>query len=126
LPGGVQRYIGDFSEPLSLNGAGALAGDATTDLTLAGLQSCIVEHTGVQVELNLPVGITFDDKNSFGPGNDWIDTSKKASLRHVILLTGYDQTGFIGITWGAQQRMTWVFLTTYSIGVYWITKSSAA
>ncbi|MBZ5658271.1 MAG: hypothetical protein LAO56_23665 [Acidobacteriia bacterium] len=126
LAGGVQRYIGDFSGPLSLNGTGALAGDATTDLTLAGLQTCVVEHTGVQIELKLPVGITFDNKNSFGPGNDWTDTNKRTSLRHVILLTGYDQAGFIGITWGAQQRMTWAFLTTYCIGVYWVTKNSVA
>jgi hypothetical protein len=125
LAGGIQRQIYDFSKPLNLNNAGALAGDATSDLTLAALQSCIIEHTGVQVDLNLPTGITFDDKTSFGPGNDWTDTTKQTSLRHVMLLTGYDQNGFIGITWGVQQHMTWAFLTTYCTGAYWITKNIA-
>jgi hypothetical protein len=128
LAGGVQRYIDAFSDPLSLNDAGALAGDASTDLNIAGLQNCIIERTGVHIELKLPDWITFDDKTSFGPGHDWTDTSQppESENRHVLLLTGYDQTGFIGITWAAQQRMTWAFLTTYCIGVYWVTKDSVA
>jgi hypothetical protein len=125
LAGGIWRNIGDFRGPFRLNGTGALSGDATTDLTITDLQSFIVEHTGVQVDLNLPDGIAFDDKNSFGPGNDWTDIRKPQSLRHVMLLTGYDQTGPVGITWGAQQHMTWAFLTTYCTGVYWVTKDSA-
>lgn len=128
LAGGVWRNIGDFRGPFCVNGTGALAGDATTDLTMTDLQSCIVEHTGVQVDLHLPDGIVIDDKNSFGPSNDWSDTSKPQAPqgRHVMLLTGYDQAGVIGITWGAQQHMTWAFLTKYCSGVYWVTKDSAA
>jgi hypothetical protein len=126
--GGVQRHIDAFSDPLSLNNSGAMAGDATTDLNVTGLQNCIIAHTGVHIELKLPDWITFDDKTSFGPGHDWTDTSQppESANRHVILLTGYDQTGFIGITWCVQQRMTWAFLTTYCIGVYWVTKDSVA
>jgi len=127
IAGGVSRSIDSFKGPLSITGAGMLSGDATTDLTISQLQSCIIENTGVQVDLNLPEGISVNDGSTFGPNADWTDTSKDQSRsnRHVMLLTGYDPAGVIGITWGARQHMSWAFLEKYYTGIYWVTKNSS-
>jgi hypothetical protein len=40
-----------------------------------------------------------------------------------MLLTGYNETGPIGITWAKKQNMTWEFLKKYSQGIFTVTKS---
>jgi hypothetical protein len=125
--GGSLRSIDDFTGPLSIVGAGMAAGDATSDLDLTQLKSCIIEHDGVQADLNLPQWITVNDAKTFGPDFLWQDTTKPcaSSNRHVMLLTGYDGNGPIGITWGAKQHMTWAFLQKYYTGLYWVQKGSS-
>lgn len=121
--GGLLRKIESCTGPLSITGAGMLSGDATKDLDVPQLKNCIIQHTGVQVDLNLPAAITVNDKKTFGPDAPWTDTSARppGSNRHVMLLTGYDENGFTGITWGARQYMTLAFLQKYYCGIYWVT-----
>lgn len=121
--GGILRKIESFAGPLSITGAGMLSGDATRDLDLSQLKNCIIDHTGVQVDLNLPAGITVNDKKTFGPDAPWTNTSLPPLVtnRHVMLFTGYDEAGFTGITWGARQYMTLAFFQKYYTGIYWVT-----
>jgi hypothetical protein len=118
------RHIDDAFGPFSLNAAGMLAGDATRDLTIAQMKGLIIDHTGVQADLNLPDGIDVNDKTTFGANTLWKDTTPPGSAtnRHVMLLNGYDEQGPIGITWAAVQHMTWAFLRKYHTGIYWVQK----
>lgn len=121
---GVSRRIDDSFGPFSLSGAGMLAGDATRDLTITQLKGLIIDHTGVQVDFNLPDGIDVNDKATYGPNSPWNKTALDGSSknRHVMVLVGYDQQGPIGITWAAVQHMTWAFLQKYHTGIYWVQK----
>jgi hypothetical protein len=121
--GGVQRQIQGIGGPCTINGSGALGGDATTDLSLAQVRANIIQYTGVQVDLTLPDGITVNAPNTFG-SLKWTDTSKQGSEnnRHTMLLIGYDPAGFRGITWGTTQYMTSQFLLQYCVNVWWVIK----
>jgi hypothetical protein len=124
--GGVsQRRITGFRGPLSLDGSGAAAGDPTLDTDQQGIQRAIVEHAGVQAELLLPDGIRQSYKTTYGPGTLWDDISDWGTQRHVMLLTGFDQDGPVGITWGQRQKLSWRFLKKYSRGMYWIEKGES-
>ncbi len=123
MAAGKQRQIQDLLGPFTINGSGALGGDATTDLSLDQVRGNIIEFTGVQVDLRLPDGISVNNGASFGKTN-WTDTSKPGSEnnRHTMLLIGYDPGGFIGITWGTTQYMTTQFLQKYCVNVWWVIK----
>lgn len=124
--GGQLRSIDSFQGPLSVTGAGSLSGDATKDIDHVQIKNYIIDHTGVQVEFKLPAGITVNDWRTFGLNAPWTDVSvKKLGERHVMLLIGYDTQGPIGITWGAFQHMSWAFLQTYCIGIYYVQKSAS-
>jgi hypothetical protein len=125
--GGFLRKIESCTGPLSITGAGMLAGDATRDLDLLQLKTCIIQHVGVQVDLNLPSSITVNDKKTYGPDSPWTSTSLPPLVtnRHVMLFTGYDEGGFTGITWGALQYMTLAFLQKYYTGIYWVTYATS-
>lgn len=125
--GGSLRKITDFTGPLSISGSGTRAGDATTDLDSSQLKNCIIDNTGVQADLLLPDGIKCTDHTTYGPNTVWKDVSlpQSSENRHVMLLTGYDGDGPIGITWGTQQHMTWQFLQKYYTGIYWVQKNDS-
>jgi hypothetical protein len=120
--GGALRKIQEFRGPFNIGNAGMLAGDATTDMDLMQLKSCIITNTGVQIDMNLPDGITWADPKTFGQNADWTETTREPSSgnRHVMLITGYDSAGLIGITWGTKQHMSWAFLQKYYTGIYWV------
>ena len=124
---GTLRQIDDAFGPFSLSGTGMLAGDATTDVTIAQVKELIIDHVGVQIDLNLPDGISVNDKNSFGPNVPWQSTTLPPSQqnRHVMLLIGYDEQGPIGVTWRVVQHMTWTFVQRYHTGIYWVQKGSS-
>jgi hypothetical protein len=127
--GGVSgRTIASWKGPLSVDGAGAASGDATNDIGTTELMNLIIQHTCVQGDFKLPLEISPNDPASFGQdsaGNNivWADTTGIPVTRHVMLLTGYDQQGPIGITWGKKQQMTWQFFQKFCMfGVYWVQK----
>lgn len=125
--GSVLRKIKDFIGPLSIDGSGMRAGDATTDLDLSQLKNCIIDNTGVQADLLLPNGISCTDRTTYGLNTVWKDVTlpQSSNNRHVMVLTGYDGDGPIGITWGTQQHMTWQFLQKYCTGIYWVQKGDS-
>jgi len=121
--GGVpDRKIQEFAGPFSVNGAGLALGDPTNDWSEAQIMTSIFEDTGVQAQLRLPRQIRVDDASSYGPGNLWKDTTRPRFWPHVMLLTGYDINGPIGITRGKKQAMTWGFLKQYCLGVFRVVK----
>jgi hypothetical protein len=121
--GGIaNRTIQDFAGPFSVNGAGLALGDPTNDWSQAQIMNSIFADIGVQAQLRLPRQIRVDDTRSYGPGNLWKDTTRPRFWAHVMLLTGYDTNGPIGITWGKKQAMTWDFLKQYCLGVFRVVK----
>ena len=121
--GGISgRRIKAFHGPLKMNGSAMASGDAGAEIDPEGVKRLIIEHVGIQADLELPDGIRAQYKTTFGPGTLWSDTSDWGLQRHVMLLTGYDQEGPIGITWGMRQKMTWQFLKKYLRGIYWVEK----
>ena len=121
--GGIpDRKIQGFSGPYSVSGAGLTLGDPTNDWSETQVMNSIYEDIGVQAQLRIPQRIRVDDSSTYGPGNLWKDTTRPRFWPHVILLTGYDSNGPIGITWGKKQAMTWDFLKQYCLGVFRIVK----
>jgi hypothetical protein len=121
--GGIaNRTIQEFTGPFSVNGAGLALGDPTNDWSEAQIMNSIFENTGVQAQLRLPRQIRVDAPQSYGPGNLWSDTTRPRFWAHVVLLTGYDANGPIGITWGKKQAMTWAFSKQYCLGVFKVVK----
>jgi len=80
------------------------------------LKNALIAATGVQVSLNLPDGLQND--GNFGPGNPWTDADAVGAFFHVILLTGYDTNGPIGITWGEKQNISWEFFHAFCVEAY--------
>jgi hypothetical protein len=113
------RTIKDFITE-GINGDGLLAPDPASEQQL---MNCIIENNGVQADLLLPKGIGVDHNNTYGPFHPWLGTSGGRLNRHIMLLTGYDGNGPIGITWGTKQSMTWQFLHKYCIGIYSIQRN---
>jgi hypothetical protein len=88
------------------------------------VMTSIFGYTGVQVGLLLPDSIDAQLTSSYGPNSVWQLTAELRLKPHVMLLTGYDQFGPIGITWGQKQHMTWDFLVGSCSGLF-VIKSSA-
>ncbi|HEY7405352.1 MAG TPA: hypothetical protein VIB39_17635 [Candidatus Angelobacter sp.] len=120
--GGVkERKIAEFQGPLQFNNSSAILNDLPDQLTQPGLKSLIVSATGVQVDIMLPSGIDVNFPATYGDVL-WENTKPNGLRRHIMLLTGYNETGPIGITWAKKQNMTWEFLKKYSQGVFTVTK----
>lgn len=127
-PGWQAGHVGgrkiDGFNPVALTGNGLQPVDLASEASRDQLKTNIIGHEGVHIHLSLPPGITVHSSSTFGPGNRWSDTSGDGIKDHVILLTGYDELGPIGITWGQKQAMDWAFLRKYLVEMYWVTKSA--
>jgi len=119
----TMRKINGYSGPYSVNGDAIADGNPSMELSQQQLKAIIFSSIGAEIILSLPEGISVTNKNSFGPGHPWHDTSGSEWESHVMLLTGYDKDGFLGITWAQRQKMTWEFLKTYCYGVFFVEKS---
>jgi hypothetical protein len=116
------RIIESYYGPLAIKGSTLFAGDPSVQIEDSSVMNYIYGYTGVQVNLLLPMNIDVRIPNSFGAGIIWKDTSQLAVDPHVMLLTGYNAQGPLGITWGQKQAFTWEFLLSYSCGIYVICK----
>lgn len=121
--GGIsKRRIKDYSGPLYVDGSGALSGDPTKDLNQTQVMSSIIESTCLQAHFVLPDGIRVDDKSTYGTGVLWQYQGDYQMTPHAMILTGYDEDGPLGITWGTKQKMTWEFLREYCVGIFEVVK----
>jgi hypothetical protein len=64
------------------------------------------------------VGVQLPKSAQSQVGHEWVVTTGRDAEAgswggHCIPLVGYDQDTVWCVTWGAQQKMTWEFLTTY-------------
>jgi hypothetical protein len=123
--GASGRKIEGFSGPFSVNGSALLSGNPILELSNDQLMGYIFEYTGVQVDLLLPDEIDVRLKTTYGAGNDWSNAQGLQITSHVMLLTGYDVNGPIGITWGVKQSLTWDFLRWCCVGVFVVHKGQS-
>jgi hypothetical protein len=79
-------------------------------MTPAQIMNAIYQYSGAHVQLLLPQSIDISIPGSFGTDVLWSNNSDIPARGHAMLLTGYDQNGPIGLTWGVRQHMTWDFL----------------
>jgi hypothetical protein len=121
---GVSHTISDYCGPCNIQDGVLPTDNAVCAITSEQLQAGVCSYVGAQVNLILPSNVKWANKNSFGPGNSWTDTSDSSGDLHVMLLTGYSSGSgndyFSGITWGQKQTMTWEFLKTHCWGVFFI------
>ena len=120
----TERKIQGFSSSSGIQGGTCPGNDATNAINEQQLQAAIFANIGVQINLILPKTISVNT-SSFGDDHPWQDTTGVPKSLHVMLLTGYDQLGFIGITWGQRQKMTWPFLQKYCFGVFTVVGSES-
>lgn len=118
----TMRKIKNHSDSYSIEGGAFPGTDPTMTLNQQQLQARIFSSIGAQVNLILPEGVGVNNRNSFGPGHPWQDTSDSDGDHHVMLLTGYSPDGFLGITWAQRQQMTWGFLQAHCWGVFFVEK----
>jgi hypothetical protein len=104
------RTISTYWGPYRVNNAPSYSSYLNDQMNAAQMMTSIFNYTGVQVSLLLPGSIDARVASSYGPNTDWRPSAEIRSTPHVMLLTGYDQLGPIGITWGQKQHMTWDFL----------------
>jgi hypothetical protein len=117
--GGVGgRTIVNFWGPYGIVQAASSYSYPANDMDEIQVMTAIIQYGGAQVQLLLPESISPDFPATFGDGTLWSDTSGEKTTSHVMLLTGYDENGPIGITWGARQHMTWNFLACYCTGLF--------
>jgi hypothetical protein len=122
--GSGPRTIQTFWGPYKIINAAPGSGYPANEMNQFQVMTSIVEYTGVQVDLILPSSIDPRSPSTFGDGTVWSKTSGLRSNPHVMLLTGYDVNGPIGITWGARQHMTWNFLTWCCLGLFVVEMSA--
>jgi hypothetical protein len=123
--GGIRnRQITDFSDPLIVKGAALVSDDPSNEINETDMMSYIYGYTGIQVDLLLPDGIDVRSPGTYGPTVLWNDTRHVQVSPHLMLLTGYDDKGPIGITWGVKQAMTWDFLRWCCRGVFVVYKGA--
>jgi hypothetical protein len=116
------RTILTYWGPYTVTNAPSYSGYASNQMNAPQVMTSIFEYTGVQVSLLLPDSIDDQIKSSYGPNTMWQPTGEVRSNVHVMLLTGYDQSGPIGITWGQKQHMSWNFLVWCCTDLYVIGK----
>jgi hypothetical protein len=104
------RTISIYWGPYTVNNAPSYSGYPNDQMNASQVATSIFNYTGVQINLLLPDSIDARVASSFGPNTVWRPTTEMRSTPHVMLLTGYDQLGPIGITWGQKQHMSWDFL----------------
>lgn len=121
IPG---RTISSYSGPYMVNSASLGSSYPSDQMNPQQVMTSIFIHTGVQVSLLLPDSIDARIRSSFGLNTMWQPTTEMRWNPHVMLLTGYDQLGPIGITWGEQQHMSWDFLVWSCSGLFVIEKGS--
>jgi hypothetical protein len=122
--GHVENRKIEGSSPVDLICDGQHTVDFANQATRDQLKSSIIKYQGVHLHLLLPPGITVHSGSTFGPANRWSDTPLDGIKDHVILLTGYNELGPIGITWGQKQALDWAFLKHYLVEMYWVTKGA--
>jgi len=115
--GGVSgRTIAGFNGVGGVTLAATGAGSTGGQLSELQVMTYIFQNTGAIANLRLPSWLNAPTDDNFGPGNDWGDTSQIPMIGHTMLLTGYNEAGPIGITWGKRQQMSWPFLAKYCSG----------
>ena len=112
------RAIVNFWGPYDFVLAGSSASYPMNEMNETQVMTAIVQYTGAQSQLLLPEWIDPSSPRTFGNGTLWSDTSGGQFSPHAMLLTGFDQNGPIGVTWGAKQHMTWKFLSAYCTGLF--------
>lgn len=121
--GGIpSRTIFTYWGPYAVNSAPSYSSYPNNQMNESQVMTSIFNYTGVQVGLSLPESIDARVASSYGPNTIWRPTAEMRSTPHVMLLTGYDQSGPIGITWGQKQHMTWDFLVWCCSGLFVIEK----
>jgi hypothetical protein len=118
------RTIATYWGPYTVNNAPSYSGYPIDQMNASQVMTSIFNYTGVQVGLLLPDSIAVGVASSYGPNTVWQPTSEMRWNPHVILLTGYDQVGPIGITWGQKQHMSWDFLVWCCSGLFVIGKGA--
>jgi hypothetical protein len=119
-----KRQIAGHSGSYGIENGTLPGGDPNLVLNQGQLQDLIYSKSGAQINLILPKGVGPKNGNSFGPSHPWQDGEDSDGDLHVLLLTGYTVTGFIGITWAQRQEMTWGFLQTHCWGVFSVDKGN--
>jgi hypothetical protein len=118
----TMRKIKDYFGPYSIDGGAFQGSDPTMVLSQQQLRNRIFSDVCAQIDLSLPKGVSVNNSNSFGVGHPWQDTSDSEGDLHVVLLTGYSASGYLGISWAQRQEMTWGFLQKHCFGVFFVEK----
>ncbi len=87
---------------------------------VARMKTAIYLLDGVGLGLALPISVTrdFEDPTLWSVPSDPGLAEKDSRGGHYVLLTGYDETGPVGVTWGRKQSMTWEFVARYADEAY--------
>lgn len=84
------------------------------------MKTAIYLLDGIGLGLLLPRAVTQDPESP----EPWTVPEEPALAEkdprggHYVLLTGYDETGPVGVTWGRKQSMTWEFVARYADEAY--------
>lgn len=111
--GAGQRRIAQVYGPYTPILPNANSDYPDTEMDPDQVRTAIYQYSGAHAQLLLPASIDASLQWTFGEQTPWSDISGAPARAHTMLLTGYDENGPIGITWGARQHMTWNFLIRY-------------
>ena len=104
-------------------GSHFIVGYASVDVTnQSQVEDSVYLFGGIYLGVNMPISA----QNQTGPGLVWdvppggaIGDGEPGSWGgHAVPIVAYDAAGLTVITWGALQRMSWAFLTTYCDEAY--------